>query len=151
MNTDRTLVAVFDSAHVRFFEYHAARGHLDAVMEDVKSGLHHDLREIEADRPGRGFSPGGQRHAHESEHDPRKLEKQEFVRAIAGAIEAALDQHQYTKLVIVAPHRSVGEFRSIASDRVTRTIWREIPKELANLSDSELAKHIVPMLQQPPA
>ena len=150
MSADHTLVAVFDAAHARFFEYNKLRGRLDVVLEDVASGLHHDRRDIESDRPGRGFaSVGGQRHAYESEHDPRKLEKHNFVRAIAQAIEAALDRHKFNALVVVAPQRSVGEFRSVASDRVKSTIWREVPKELANLSDSELTRHLVPILQSP--
>jgi protein required for attachment to host cells len=149
MNDDRTLVAVFDAAHVRFFEYKQAHGRLETVLADVSSGLHHDRRDIESDRPGRGFSSGGQHHAYESEHDPRKLEKHDFVRAIAHAIEAALDRHAFGRLVVVAPSRAVGEFRSVAGDKVRRIIWREVPKEFANLTDSELHNHLVPILQNP--
>jgi protein required for attachment to host cells len=149
MNSDHILVAVFDAAHVRFFEYKRARGRLEPVLGDVSSGLHHDRREIESDRPGRGVASGGRRHAYESEHDPRKLEKHDFVKAIADAIEAALDQHKFNKLVIAAPVRSVGEFRSVAGDKVKATLWREVPKELAGLSDSDLENHLVPILQAP--
>ena len=149
MNADRILVAVFDAAHVRFFEYIKARGRLDPILGDVSSGLHHDRRDIETDRPGRGTSSDGQHHAYESRHDPRKLEKHDFVRAIAQAIEAALDRHKFNKLVVVAPSRSVGEFRAVAGDKVKHTIWREVPKELAGLSDVELANHLVPILQVP--
>jgi hypothetical protein len=62
-----TLVAVFDASHVRFFEYKQAHGRLDTIMPDVASGLHHDRRDIETDRPGRGSSGNGQHHAYESE------------------------------------------------------------------------------------
>jgi protein required for attachment to host cells len=148
-SNDRTLIAVFDSAHVRFFEYKEAHSHLETVLGDVASGLHHDRRDIETDRPGRGFSSGGQHHAYESEHDPRKLEKHDFVQAISVAIEAALDQHAYTRLAIVAPSRSVGEFRSVASEKVLRTMWKEVPKEMANLTDAQLREHLIPLLQHP--
>lgn len=149
IGTDRTLVAVFDSAHVGFFEYKEAHGHLERVMGEVSSGLHHDGRAIEADRPGRGSSGGGQHHAFESEHDPRKMEKHNFVRSIAQAIDKVLESHEFGRLVIVAPHRSVGEFRSVASDKVLKTVWREVPKEMANLSDPQLQEQLVPHLQQP--
>jgi protein required for attachment to host cells len=150
MNDDRTLVAVFDASHARFFEYKEAHGRLETVLADVNSGLHHDRRDIESDRPGRGFSSGGQHHAYESEHDPRKLEKHDFVRAIAQEIEGALDRHAFGRLVVVAPSRAVGEFRSVAGDKVRKAIWREVPKEFANLSDSELHDHLVPILRTPP-
>ncbi len=149
MNADRTLVAVFDAAHARFFEYKRAHGRLDTVLEDVSSGLHHDRRDIDTDRPGRGSSGNGQHHAYESHSDVRKLEKHDFVRAIAGAIEAALDQHKFNALVVVAPSRSIGEFRSVASRKVQDTVWREVPKELANLTTAELERQLVPVLQSP--
>lgn len=152
MIPDHILVAVFDSSHVRFFEYKQAHGRLDPVLDGVASGLHHDRREIESDRPGRGSTgAGGQHHAYESQHDPRKLEKHDFVRAIAGAIEAALDQHKFTGLVVAAPARSIGEFRSVASDKVKNTLWREVAKEFANLTTPELEKHLVAILQAPPS
>jgi protein required for attachment to host cells len=84
-------------------------------------------------------------------HDPRKLEKHDFVKSIAQAIEAALDQHKFNALVVVAPVRSIGEFRSVASKKVQDIVWREVPKELANLTTPELEKHLVPILQSPAA
>jgi protein required for attachment to host cells len=150
MNDDKTLVVVFDASHVRFFEYKQAHGKLENILANISSGLHHDRRDIESDRPGRVISGSGHHHAYESEHDPRKLEKHDFVRAIAQAIEAALDQHKFGKLVVVAPSRAVGEFRSVAGDKVRNVIWREVAKEFANLSDSELHDHLVPILQNPP-
>lgn len=155
MPTDpgRTLVAVFDAAHVRFYEYKQPHGRLEPVLGEVSSGLHHDRREIESDKPGRAFASasGGPRHAHESKHDPRKLEKHDFVRAIAQAIDQALERHAYDRLVVVAPERSVGEFRTLASEKVKRTVWREVQKDFANLTDPELERHLVPLLQAPAA
>ncbi|HWA88898.1 MAG TPA: host attachment protein [Rhizomicrobium sp.] len=149
MNPDHTLVTVFDSAHVRFFEYKQAHGRLDTILPDVASGLHHDRRDIDTDRPGRGSSGNGRHHAYESHSDVRKLEKHDFVAAIAEAIEAALDRHKFNALVVVAPARSLGEFRRVASDKVKGTVWREVPKELANLSTPELEQHLIPILQSP--
>ncbi|HWA30965.1 MAG TPA: host attachment protein [Rhizomicrobium sp.] len=151
MNDDRTLVAVFDSDRARFFEYREAHGKLVPTLDDLNSQLGHHRRDIEADRPGRGISnASGQRHALETPHDSRKLEKHSFIVRIAQELNAVLEQHQFGRLVIVAPARSVGEFRSVASANLKKTVWREVEKEYANLSDSELARHLVPMLQAPP-
>jgi len=149
MSADVTLVAVFDSAQVRFFEYRKNRGRLAPVLDDIASRLHHDRRAIDSDKPGRGFSSGGQHHAYESPSDPRKLEKHNFVRAIAQALDAACEQHKYRALVVVAPERSLGEFRSVASDRLKRTVWREVPKDLAGFSHDDVQNHLVPFLQSP--
>jgi protein required for attachment to host cells len=145
MNDDRTLVAIFDSAHVRFFEY-KANGKLVSILQDVSSGLHHDKKDIEADRPGRTISAGGQHHALEPHHDPRKMEKHDFVRSIAQAIDEALERHAFGRLVVAAPARSIGEFRSVASAKVLKSVWHEVPKELANLSEADLEAHLMPVL-----
>lgn len=149
MNDDRTLVAVFDSDLARLFEYRPTHGKLVPVLQNMKSALDRHGRDIETDKPGRSFSSsgGGVRHSLESRHDPRKLEKHDFVRAISHTIAEALEKHEFGRLAIVAPHRSVGEFRSVASDNVKKALWREIGKELATLTDSELEKHLVPILQ----
>jgi len=149
MSADHTLVAVFDSAHARFFEYKPAHGRLDVVLEEVASGLHHHSRDIGTDKPGRSVGSDGQHHSYESSSDPRKIEKHDFVQAIARAIDAAYDQHKFNALVIVAPARSIGEFRSVASENLKKSVWREVPKEFANLSDSELRQHLLPILQSP--
>ena len=148
MKDDRILVAVFDSAHARFFEFKEAHAKLEVVLGEVSSQLHHDHRDIDSDKPGRGFSSGGQHHSYESPSDPRKLEKHNFVRAIADAIEAALDAHKFGRLAIVAPSRSVGEFRSVASPKVLKVLWREVPKELSNLTDAQLHERLVPELRK---
>jgi len=114
----------------------------------MSSGLHHDRREIEADRQGRVIS-GGQPHAYEPQHDPRKLEKHNFVRAIALALDDTLDQHAFGRLAIVAPHRSIGEFRSVASKKVLKILWREVAKELANLTLPQIEEHLLAELREP--
>ena len=128
MSPDHILVAVFDAARVRFFEYKRARGRLEPVLADVSSNLHR---------------------ARESEQDPRELEKHDFVAAVADAIGAALDRYKFNKLVIVAPGRSVGEFRELAGRKVKAVLWREVPKDLAGLSHTDLENHLVPILQVP--
>ena len=149
MNDDRTLVVVFDSDRARFFEYRPTHGKLVPALQNMKSTLDHDKRDIETDKPGRSFSSsgGGVRHSLEARHDPRKLEKHDFVRAISQTVGEALEKHAFGRLAIVAPHRSVGEFRTVASDNVKKALWREIGKEFAKLSDSELEQQLVPLLQ----
>ena len=152
MNDDRMLVVVFDSDLARFFEYRPTHGKLVPALQNMKSALDRHERDIETDKPGRGFasSGGGVRHALESRHDTRKLEKHDFVRAVSQAVSEAIEKHDFGRLAIVAPHRSVGEFRSVASDNVKKALWREIGKEFANLTDSELEQHLIPLLQSPP-
>jgi hypothetical protein len=123
MNADRILVAVFDAARVRFFDYKRARGRLEPILGEVSSGLHRDQ---------------------ESER-----ETHDFVKAVAAAVEAALERHKFNKLVVVAPKNGIGEFRGAAGGKVKAVLWREVPKDLAGLSDTDLQNHLVPILQVP--
>jgi protein required for attachment to host cells len=146
MKPERTLVVVFDSARARFFERHH-NGHLEEKKTETNANLHHHSSDIDSDKPGRAFSSSGAgRSAHEPEHDPKKMEKHNFVREIAKQLDEACERHEFDRLVIVAPGRSVGEFRTLVSEKVRAKIWHEIPKEFAQLSGHDLEARLAPLL-----
>ena len=141
-----TFVAVFDSEHVRFFE-RAPNGKLSPVQVEIASHLHHDRRDIDTDRPGRGGAANaGQRHAYESHEDVRKLEKHDFVKEVVRVLNDLHQRHEFEQLIVVAPERTIGEFRSLASEQLKRAVTHEVPKELATLSDSALEEHLTDAL-----
>src|SRR5258705_8359598 len=109
-----TLIVVFDGAKARFFKPQAnGRLHASAEMESV---LHRFTREAVSDKPGRGFSSaGGVRHAFEPKTNQHKMEKHVFVRSLVKTLDDAYDQGAYRHLIVVAPERSMGEFRDLAS------------------------------------
>ena len=51
-----------------------------------------------------------------------------------------------TRLDLTGP---LQVFSSVASAKVLKTIWREVPKELANLTDPQVAEHLIPLLREP--
>ncbi len=139
------LVVVFDGEKARFFS-HLPNGRLNALNE-LESGLHRFNREIVSDKPGRAFSSVGEgRSAIEPKHDPHKMEKHNFIHAIVRVLEDALDRNAFESLVVVAPERGIGEFRSLASDKLKRRVWREVPKELTQYSGHELEARLKPHL-----
>ena len=98
-------------------------------------------------RNGRRFSATG-RHAIEPKHDPHKLEKHNFVLRVVKLLDTAYDQGAFGQLIVVAPERSLGEFRDLASDRLMRLVVSQIPKELTQYSDHELIKRLKPHLAE---
>jgi protein required for attachment to host cells len=141
-----TLIAVFDGAKARFFRLRQ-HGKLEAVQTAI-SDLRHSTQDSVSDKPGRGFASagGGLRHSFESKHDPHKMEKHDFVHAIVTALEDVYDRGAFERLMIVAPARSIGEFRSLAPEKLSRLIWREVPKELMHLSNHDLEIQLAPYL-----
>ncbi|MGA9795767.1 MAG: host attachment protein [Rhizomicrobium sp.] len=144
MPTDNdTLVLVFDSAVARFFRPHRD-GHLEQTLAEANERLHHDRRDIEADRPGRGGSAhGGERHAYESENDPRKLEKHDFIRALVKELSLGLDRNEFKNLIVVGQERALGEFRKLAPEKLKRATLHEILKDLTKLPLGELEQHLM--------
>jgi len=138
------LVVVFDGARARFFKRDPG-GRLTS-LSDMESGLHRYSHEAVSDRPGRGFasSGSGTRHAYEAKHDKQK---HDFVHLIAATLDTAYDQRKFDRLAIVAPERSLGEFRALASDKLKALIWREVPKELTQYSEHELEERLRPYFE----
>ena len=144
---NNVLIVVFDASKARFFRYRSGGLHAAAELE---SGLHRFTREEVSDKPGRGFASagGGLRHAMEPRHDPHKQEKHDFVHRLVDLLEDAYDQHAFQQLIVVAPERSLGEFREIASAKLRRVVVKELGKELAQYSEAELEERLRPVLAE---
>lgn len=146
VDMDNVLIVVFDGAGARYFKQ-AAEGRLE-LLKEVASGLHRRTSETVSDRQGQSFASagGGIRSPYEPKHDPHKMEKRNFVHRIVEQLDDSYDRNEFKHLVVVAPRRSLGEFHSIASDKLRRAVWREVPKELAQLSAHELQGRLKPFL-----
>jgi protein required for attachment to host cells len=129
------LVLVFDGATARFFKGDAQSGWRPSA--EMHSDLHRFARETGTDKGGRRFSLTG-RHAMEPRHDPHKEEKHDFVQRLVKTLDTAYDQRAFKRLIVVAPERSLGEFRKLASSRLMKLVVREVPKELTQYTDHEL-------------
>jgi protein required for attachment to host cells len=86
------------------------------------------------------------RSPYEPKHDPHKMEKRNLVHRIVKELDDSYDRNEFKHLVVVAPERSIGEFHSIASDKLRRAVWRKVPKELTQLSAHELQSRLKPFL-----
>ena len=145
--TEEVLVVVFDGAGARLFR-RAPNGRL-GLLNEIDSGLQRKSSDIVSDRQGRTFASagGGIRSPYEQKHDPHKMQKHNFVHRLVEELDEAYDRHLFKHLVVVAPERSLGEFRSLASDKLRRTVWREVPKEFTQLSAPDLEARLKPHLE----
>lgn len=133
------LIVVFDGRVARFFKGDASAG-LKPVSE-LHSELHRFARETGSDKSGRRFSASG-RHAMEPKHDLHKEEKHDFVLKLAKTLDTAYDQGAFKRLLVVAPERSLGEFRAVASVRLMKLVVVQLPKELTQYSDHEIMERL---------
>ena len=102
--------------------------------------------DVVSDRPGRSFSSsrGSLRHSFEAKHDHHKLEKHKFSTALADMLDDACGRMEFDQLVLVAPHRSLGELRGLLSARVRRSICKEIAGDLTGVTPATLWRHLQP-------
>lgn len=136
--TEEVLVIVFDGSGARFLR-RWPNGRLE-LLNEVASGLHRRTSEAVSDRQGRTFASagGGIRSPYEPKHDPHKMEKHNFVHRLVKQLDDSYDRGEFKHLVVVAPQRSIGEFRTLAPDKLRRVVWREVPKDLSHLTVHEL-------------
>ncbi len=154
-----TWIAVSDGAQARFF----ALGKNDdgVTFEEAADAMQTDLkaavREERGNKPGRSFASagGGLRHAMEPRSNYLKLEKHNFAREVAAALDTACAEGRYGPLVLVAPPRSLGELRELLSERVLGSVTLEVPKDLTQLTPNalwaQLSKHFVKAAKLNPA
>ena len=141
IETPETLVVVFDGASARFLR-RDIKGRL-TLENEIDSGLARKTSEIVSDRQGRTFASagGGVRSTYEPKHDPHKMEKHNFVHGLVKTLDASYDRNEFRQLIVVAPERSLGEFRALAPDKILR-VTAEVPKELTQLTVHELQERL---------
>ena len=150
-----TWIVVMDSSRANFWRLECdenGQEHIAEVTPPLYSHLHAHARDVRSDQPGR-YRRGGSYHQQDTfnaEHDPHKLEKHDFVRKVVERLQSAHDAHEFARLAIVAPQRTIGEMRALAGEKLSRTFWREIGKDLVKLNRDQLWTHISPDLVERP-
>jgi protein required for attachment to host cells len=141
---NETLVVVFDGARARLIS-REPNGRL-ALLQELESELHKRNQDAVSDKEGRAFASArtGTRHAYEPKHDKHKQEKHDFVHRLVKLLDDSYDRGELKQLALVAPERSLGEFRALASAKLLRLVWREVPKELTQYSMHELKSRLAP-------
>ncbi len=135
------LVVVFDGARARFLR-RDTKGRL-TLENEIESGLARKTSEIVSDKQGRTFASagGGVRSTYEPKHDPHKMEKHNFVHGLVKGLDDSYDRNEFRQLIVVAPERSLGEFRALAPDKILR-VTVEVPKDLTQLKVHELRERL---------
>jgi protein required for attachment to host cells len=150
----RTWIVVADGARARFFMASGDGGGLvPARAADMVAPLsRRPARDLKSDKPGRGYSSSrsGVRHAFEPPHDFHKIEKHRFAASLAEALDEASGAKAFDRLVLVAPHRSLGELRGLLSARVKRQISQEIARDLTNQTPARLWSRLQPLVNPAP-
>jgi protein required for attachment to host cells len=149
----RTWIVVADSARARLFMPDEDETRLCPMelpgLSDIE--VHRHGRDVESDRPGRSFASSGtgRRGALEPRHDLHKMEKHNYVVALAEAINRARLAKAFDRLVLVVPPRTLGEMRSQLS-QPAQAQMHVIAKDLTKASESELWSEVAEIVRHRP-
>ena len=90
---------------------------------------------------------GGQgRHAMESPTDPKRHEKEQIAREIAGMLSEAHKKHVFDRLILIAPPAMLGDLRDALPKDVANALHGELPKDLTQMDERSLEDHVGTML-----
>ncbi len=102
---------------------------------------HSSTSSHERDQQGRVFESGvNMRHAYEKKHDWHTLQKEEFAQEMGTFINSS--ESRFDELIIIAPPKMLGWLREHFSKDVELKIKKELGKEIAQLSHTELKEYL---------
>jgi protein required for attachment to host cells len=135
-------IAIVDGEHARFVQPDDNNA-LRSVQATDSATAHLRSHELGADRPGRSFeSAASAHHAVGERHDLHALEKQKFVRLIAGQLNAAAERGAFDELLLVAPPHALRDLRDGLDAAAQAKLVGTLDKDLVKTPDHELWPHV---------
>ncbi len=118
------------------------------VLVTLTTLVHPESRESRQEResaePGRLQMPGGARTAVEPHTDPQQLLEGRFAAEVADHLERARQEHRFDRLIVFAPPHFLGVLRKAWSPLLQQRIIREVDKDFASLTESQLTERLTP-------
>jgi protein required for attachment to host cells len=144
MTAAKVWVVVADERDALVFEAARANEPLRSVTQIENPAAQLADRELESDRPGRGFSSAtGHRHALGGERSSQRHSQTDFAKRIADLVEQARHSHKFDRLVLLAGPRMLGLMRDALSSTTRAQIVAEAAKDLVH-SDPAAIRQQVP-------
>lgn len=124
-------IVVADEREASFFDAANAQAALQARGALVNDAAGLKDRDLETDRPGRGFGGGdGHRHALDGERSSERHEMLQFAREVARAVDEARVRQEFDRLVLVAGPRMLGLLREALPATCRSVVAAEVAKDL---------------------
>jgi len=122
------LVLVGDGKKAIFYRNKGDAEHPNLIVEHVLAQDNPPTREQGADRPGHTTTPAGRSAVEDT--DWHRLEESRFADEIAQALYKGAHRGSYSKLVVAAPPKTLGELRKVFHKEVSERIVAEVNKDL---------------------
>lgn len=137
-----TLVLVGDGRRALFLRNKAGAGHPELVRDRVMEHRNPSNREHGTDKPGRYAGPNGTSRSASQETDRHQQAEDRFAVEVAEVLYKKAHVHDFERLIVVAPPRTLGTMRQAFRKEVATKVTAEIPKDLTAHALPEIARLI---------
>jgi protein required for attachment to host cells len=138
-----TWIVSADSSRARIFEVQGKEHHLHEIADLVNPEGRASGRDLRSDAEGRYFGPGRHAQGHSAGEASAVGHANEiFSREVGQYLDKARTQHQFERLVLVAPPRFLGLLRRALSDEVRNLVVEEMDKNLSWLDTRDIERHL---------
>ncbi len=147
MKAKKTWIVITDGARSRIlFNDGPGTGVAEVEGTDVRAP-HPSDRDIISDRPGRVYESAtvGQ-HSLETGSSPKRLNKIEFVKNLAGFLQTEMAKKSFDRIIVAAAPKSLGDLRASLSKDVKEVVIGELAKDLTQIPDEEIPDHLEGLL-----
>ncbi|MBD8527460.1 host attachment protein [Pseudomarimonas arenosa] len=135
----KTWVLIANSARARLFEAEKKNGGLTELADFVQPDSQMRGVDLADSRPGRvQESASPERHSMEPHTHPRDKSALQFAHGLADILDRARVEHEYDRLVLVAPPRFLGQLRNSLDDQVSQLVVNSVDKDISTATVDEI-------------
>jgi protein required for attachment to host cells len=139
-----TWVVVADSSRARFFSFVSKHETMQEQGGMVHAeGRMRDQDEVSDKQGGLASGHGEGGHAFEAPTDIKHHEAEVFAKQIADKLEHGRVNHEYNKLILVAPPAFLGALRQALNDHVVNLVSSSLDKDLVAETEAAIREHII--------
>jgi protein required for attachment to host cells len=135
-----TLVLVGDGRKAMFLRNRGGAGHPDLFAERIMEQDNPPTREQGTDRPGRYEGPDRTRRSAVEQTDWHQQAEDRFAAQVAQVLYIKAHEHEFERLIVVAPPRTLGTLRSAFRKEVAQKVSAEIAKDLTSRKPAEIGQ-----------
>jgi len=140
-----TWIVVADAGRSRMLSWTSAKGDLIELEDSVNPEARLPDAALTSDRSGSGTDAAGHgRHSMGHEHSAKQQQSEAFARTVAQRLLAGLNEHEYERLVLIAPPEFLGLLRATLDDQVCQCVAEVIGLDLTKASAREIRKRLPP-------
>ncbi|MGE4070613.1 MAG: host attachment protein [Lysobacterales bacterium] len=135
----KTWILVADSARARLFE----TGAVDGDLQEIGGYANPQARtrpsaEGPERKPRVHESANSARHAIEPHTDAADKSAQSFAHGLAEILDQGRIEHDYTRLLLVAPPRFLGQLNAALDHQVAKLVVQTVGKDVTRASPAEI-------------